>query len=127
MTMHRGESASPLQPASGQPGQFSAQRSLRVYSHKVNIAGIFRQFDCEAVEHEHPEAQLSMLFRGNADNVLHDVMVFFEANVLDGRPRAILNFRDDLDALEIGRVDGRDSIDYEFRRANSHEEFMDSV
>src|SRR5271167_2935832 len=71
--MHRGESADPLQLASGGPGQFSTQRSYKVYSDKVSVAGILRQSDCAAEEHEHPEAQLSILFRGNAASLLtHD-------------------------------------------------------
>jgi hypothetical protein len=73
VTMLKGESADLLQPASGQPGQFSAQRSYKVYSDKMSVAGILRQSDCAAEEHEHPEAQLSILFRGNAASLLtHD-------------------------------------------------------
>jgi hypothetical protein len=73
VTMLRGEFADPLQPASGRPGRFSAQRSYKVYSDKMSAAGILRQSDCAAVEHEHPEAQLSILFRGDAASLLtHD-------------------------------------------------------
>lgn len=66
MTMYRGESADSLQPTSGQSGKLSTQRYYKVDTDKVSVAGIFRQFDCAAVEHEHPEAQLSIVFRGNA-------------------------------------------------------------
>jgi hypothetical protein len=73
LTMLRGESIDPLQPASGQPGQFSTQRSYKVDSDKVTVAGILRQFDCAAKEHEHPEAQLSIVFRGNEASLMtHD-------------------------------------------------------
>jgi hypothetical protein len=73
VTMYRGESADPLQPVSGRPGQFSTPRSYKVYSDKISVAGILRQSDCAAAEHEHPEAQLSILFRGNAASLLtHD-------------------------------------------------------
>jgi hypothetical protein len=72
VTKPRGESGDQRQPASGRPGQFSTQRSRKVYSDKVSVAGILRQSDCAAEEHEHPEAQLSILFRGNAPSLTHD-------------------------------------------------------
>lgn len=73
MTMLSGPSADPLQLASGRPGQFSAQGSYKVDSGKIAIAGILRRSDCAYEEHEHTEAQLSILFRGNAASLLtHD-------------------------------------------------------
>lgn len=48
-------------------------RLYKVSSGEVALAGILRRFDWTAEEHEHPEAQLSMLFQGNAASLLtHD-------------------------------------------------------
>lgn len=51
----------------------NSHTSYKVSSAEMCVAGILRQWDCMAEEHEHPEAQLSILFQGNAANlVTHD-------------------------------------------------------
>ena len=60
MTILRGESADPLQPASWRPGQFSAQRSYKVCSDEVSVAGIRPTLvNGNRVEVDHPHVEES--------------------------------------------------------------------
>jgi AraC family transcriptional regulator len=48
----------------------NTQTAYKVCSDRLCIAGVLRQFDCVAEEHEHSEAQLTVLFRGKSPSVV---------------------------------------------------------